>query len=1533
MSVFFDYKVQITEPSAVNVAIEWHPLNPWLAVSSYSQEKGGFVNICNELGEPLEDVTCPQHPVAQVTTLTWHPSKKLLVTGWENGEIRVWIGEKEFTSVESPHQVPIIILEWSEQGGRLVSGDTGGSLVGWKVDPRGHFSSVFHIDLKDAVTHIAFRKDLQKNMGYDLSGLARAAVAGDELALDMFSAWRPRTAGNRFTYQATHGDNLSLFVGSVSGIIYYITEDGSVTEVLNLEGILLKKMLYREGKDNLIVMTEGLSVGQFAVDAKGNLTEIMKVKLSGRSQDATMVWAGSGLLAISTGDLSIRCWDMDSGDNYLLEAIPSSAENASNLPTEIFTHISFNSQKGLLCGGSNLGRVCMWKSTGQQKDLSDDGDVSGALMDASLLWQVERSCQVRGSIKQLTWNNPSGLLAVNTISNVFLLREQILCSAYSQHVLAVQVGPSQLTIEVMESEDNSKGCSCDLKTDIQISGVTVTATHLAVWSKKTLVIYQLNTDYSGETSKITCKVVGSFSSEVEAAVLFEQSAIVLGEERVEVFSFSGAVKQTLALAEAEGKPLGLQLCGSFLCVATTCGSLRVWDLSRREAKPHTSTKNLEEDISDFGEIISACCNSKGTKVSITIAKSNFVPDTRLYLWDIETDTLSFFNFASGKMDKEEADDLRATPEGSAKSDESKSETLSQPPARTLSGRFVLSHQWDAEEPKLLVCEAKLLPKPSRNKDVASWPRRVSTSTVTLPDAATLKDQEMQQEVLLVTIFTTPEQGIILQDIFPMSSDFTKLLGVHTPHYLLLKKPSQTSATNSEKLIMRDFEGLQTCDKSTRDAVLHFSYNLSIGNMDEAFRAIKTVKSEAVWESLARMCVKTKRLDVASVCLGHMKHARGAMLLREAKKEPQLEAQVGMLAVQLGMLDEAERLYTTCGRFDLLNKMYQAAGEWEKALRVAEEQDRIHLRATYFNYACHLEAKGDYTGAAHMYERSDTHRFQVPRMLLEDPLSLENYIIKAKDPALTKWWAQYMESTGQMDLALQFYEEAQDYFSLVRVLCFQHDIEKAAEVASSSGDRAACYHLARHYEADGRISDAIHFFTRAEAYSNAVRICKEHGIEDQLWNLALLAGPREQLEAARYFESSERASPDKAVILFHRAGMLHKALDLAFKTQQYNALQHIAVDLNSNSDPALILKCAQFFVENKQFDKAVDLLAVGKQYVEALDLCLDKNIPVTEDLAEKLTMAKGEGDEGTRVRVLEKVAESAMAQGNYHLATKKFTQAGNKVKAMKALLKSGDTEKIIFFANVSRQREIYVMAANYLQSLDWQNDPSVLKNIVQFYSKGRAPELLANFYVACAQVEIDEYQNYEKALGALSEASRCLSKVSQPRDPKQHERAVENLNNRMSVVRRFVEIRRLFDRGDADTALSQCRQMLESYTDPNSDYETAVRRGDIYAVMVEHKVSTGDLRGAQQLIDEFRRSAPGANLPYYLGISTLEKVARGLGLPLSSIAPQAIRSDSSLHAEREDSVDQEEAEDIVEEEDIKEEETNYRYINGKTYAAV
>lgn len=41
--------------------------------------------------------------------------------------------------------------------------------------------------------------------------------------------------------------------------------------------------------------------------------------------------------------------------------------------------------------------------------------------------------------------------------------------------------------------------------------------------------------------------------------------------------------------------------------------------------------------------------------------------------------------------------------------------------------------------------------------------------------------------------------------------------------------------------LRDFVGLEDCDKTTRDAMLNFSLYLTIGDMDEAFKSIKLIK--------------------------------------------------------------------------------------------------------------------------------------------------------------------------------------------------------------------------------------------------------------------------------------------------------------------------------------------------------------------------------------------------------------------------------------------------------------------------------------------------------------------------------------------------------------------------------------------------------------------------------------------------------------------------------------------------------------------
>jgi intraflagellar transport protein 140 len=138
---------------------------------------------------------------------------------------------------------------------------------------------------------------------------------------------------------------------------------------------------------------------------------------------------------------------------------------------------------------------------------------------------------------------------------------------------------------------------------------------------------------------------------------------------------------------------------------------------------------------------------------------------------------------------------------------------------------------------------------------------------------------------------------------------------------------------------------------------------------------------------------------------------------------------------------------------------------------------------------------------------------------------------------------------------------------------------------------------------------------------------------------------------------------------------------------------------------------------------VRLLVKAHQQERALDVLLAHGVPLTEELAEALTPDKAPGNADTRGAVLLRIAQArsahvlcllcvrgvlllvlkhersfdasvcpvpravacmcplqaAKAQGLFHLACKKYSQAGDRLKAVRALIKSCDTDKIIFFA--------------------------------------------------------------------------------------------------------------------------------------------------------------------------------------------------------------------------------------------------------------
>ncbi len=149
-----------------------------------------------------------------------------------------------------------------------------------------------------------------------------------------------------------------------------------------------------------------------------------------------------------------------------------------------------------------------------------------------------------------------------------------------------------------------------------------------------------------------------------------------------------------------------------------------------------------------------------------------------------------------------------------------------------------------------------------------------------------------------------------------------------------------------------------------------------------YKAIKMAKTAAAWRSMATICIRHKRLDVAEVCLGYMGNILGVRAIREASDLPEDDARLAAAAVHLGLIDEAERLYKGCGRYDLLNKLYISQGRLDKALETSQSRDRLHMRTILFHNARHKESCGDLEGAIKAYEQAGVHCKEVPRMLWE-----------------------------------------------------------------------------------------------------------------------------------------------------------------------------------------------------------------------------------------------------------------------------------------------------------------------------------------------------------------------------------------------------------------------------------------------------------------------------------------------------------------------------------------------------------------------
>ena len=261
--------------------------------------------------------------------------------------------------------------------------------------------------------------------------------------------------------------------------------------------------------------------------------------------------------------------------------------------------------------------------------------------------------------------------------------------------------------------------------------------------------------------------------------------------------------------------------------------------------------------------------------------------------------------------------------------------------------------------------------------------------------------------------------------------------------------------------LHNYENVTEGDAAMTKIITDFSIFLKLGNIDEAVRTVRFINNPQIWKTLARMSIKSKRLDIARLCLSKIGDAKALRSLRELKSEAD-EANFGLVAISLGLYDDAQEIYESNGRKDLVNNLYQYTGKWESSL---DSENTIGQRQEFFKYATYLSSIGDYIGAIAAFEKAGNSHVHVPRMLYKAKKlnQLKEYIDAKEDLFLYKWWAQYMESTGSLEESIKYYEKANDTLSLSRMYCFAGDMEAAVALVESTNNVTASYHLARYCE--------------------------------------------------------------------------------------------------------------------------------------------------------------------------------------------------------------------------------------------------------------------------------------------------------------------------------------------------------------------------------------------------------------------------------------------------------------------------------------
>ncbi|KEP62718.1 UNVERIFIED_CONTAM: tetratricopeptide repeat-containing protein [Hammondia hammondi] len=469
--------------------------------------------------------------------------------------------------------------------------------------------------------------------------------------------------------------------------------------------------------------------------------------------------------------------------------------------------------------------------------------------------------------------------------------------------------------------------------------------------------------------------------------------------------------------------------------------------------------------------------------------------------------------------------------------------------------------------------------------------------------------------------------------------------------------------------------------------------------------------------------------------------------------------------------------------------------------------------------------------------------------------------------LDKLGPQARRKEALLKQALMWYSRGNLHSHKVRVLCSMDQIDEARKVCGETGDQEACLVLAHELEKRGEVREAVKLYTNAGKLRKALSLGHHEELDSDLMAAALNASPEDLVAAATCLY--ERQEYEKAVALFRKAGQLDTALQVCLAANLRDSLRLLAEEATPSNDHSVIEKCAAVFVEAGLIDRAVQLLAKTKHFDSALQVCESRDLSLSDSLVNALTPSKEDARTALEARraVLVRLGKICLRQKLFHLACRSFTAAAEIVAAVDCLIKTGDTDKIIYFANTARHPDVYISAANYLQGLDHFSDEKLRNSIVSFYQKAKAFPKLAAFYINVAQVKIEEHSAYEQALAALQESRNYLVQCPDA------EKKIDLLDVRIDIITRYIEATRL----RAEDPDAMVRELVSLLKTPAA--EKVLNIGDVFSDLGRHYNSIGNFAAVRLLIKKMQER--NLQVPPYLLQERIENACDNTGCAIDA----------------------------------------------------